>query len=578
MPKKKTLAKPVVLFLGFVLVAVACIIAVKAIQAGNEIKLEEILLEDAKYFTLIVDNKYGVIDAEGNVVIEPQYADLAIPNPTKDVFLVTSKANTDYKAVNEKNEEILTGKQSVEAISINPITSLVPYEKTVLRYKENGLYGIMDFEGKTITKAEYEEIKGLDFKEGYLVVKQNGNYGIINIKGNNIIKPEYEKIYADGYYNETSKYSKSGFIVRIKTDQGYRYGYANCNGKILLDAQYNEINRITEIEDDSNAYLITSQNGKYGLLKNNKQILNNEYVSIEYDKANDILIVAKGTAQENKVGVVNKEGKNIIPIDYDEIFIGGEYINAKKDNNTVVFDSHGNQIGSDYISYIKANDNYAVVIDKNNTYNIVDKDKNKLLKQTYLYIEYLSSNLFIATMDNATGVIDTTENVVVPFEYAIIQKIDKTNILYGVRANGMIDIINQAGKISTGIKNAKVEVEKTYIRLVSENEMKYFTLEGKETTYKELFPGRSVFAYQENGKWGLKDKSDQVVVKAKYDMITEQAGNAVGFKQDGKWGAMDLKGNIIKEATYEINYLGPKFLNKYYKLDDGSNSLPVYVG
>ena len=577
MPKKKTFTKPFFIILALIIIIAACIIAVKAIQAGNEIKLEEITLEDAKYFTLIVDKKYGVIDAEGNVVIEPQYADLSIPNPTKAVFVATTKTGSDYKAVNESNTEILTGMQSVEAIKINPITSLVPFEKTVLKYKENNLYGIMDFEGNKILKAEYEEIKALEFKEGYLMVKQNGNYGIVNIKGNTILKPEYENIYADGYYNDSSKYSKAGFIVRIKTDQGYRYGYANSNGKTLLDAQYNEINRITEISDDNNAYLITSQNGKYGLMKNDKQILNNEYASIGYDNDNDLLVVTKGTAQETKAGVVNKEGKNVIPVDYDEIFIGGDYINARKGDQSIIFDSHGNQLTTNFMSHIKANDNYAVVIDKNNTYNIVDKDGNKLLKQTYLYIEYFTSNLFIATMDSATGIIDTTENVVVPFEYSMIQKLEDTNILYGVKANSMIDIINQAGKVTSGIKNAKIEVEKTHVKLVSGTEMKYFTLEGKETTYQELFPGRDVFAYTENGKWGLKDKNGQVVVKAQFDMITEQSGNAVGIKVGNKWGAIDLKGNIILEPKYEINWLGPKFLNKYYKIDNG-NTLPVYVG
>ena len=38
----------------------------------------------------------------------------------------------------------------------------MPYEKKVLRYKQNGKYGLIDYEGKVITKPIYEEIEGLD--------------------------------------------------------------------------------------------------------------------------------------------------------------------------------------------------------------------------------------------------------------------------------------------------------------------------------------------------------------------------------------------------------------------------------
>ena len=101
----------------------------------------------------------------------------------------------------------------------------------MLKYKKAGLYGIMDLSGKEITKNIYNSITNIDYKEGNLKVEQNGEFGVININGTTLIKPEYESIIADGYYNEETKYENAGFVLRIKTDEGYRFGYANKKGK-----------------------------------------------------------------------------------------------------------------------------------------------------------------------------------------------------------------------------------------------------------------------------------------------------------------------------------------------------------
>ena len=79
----------------FITVAVICIILlcfigifflVKHFKNKNkEYELEKIT--SWKYFTIVENNKMGVIDNKGNVIIEPNYNTIQIPNPTKDVFI-----------------------------------------------------------------------------------------------------------------------------------------------------------------------------------------------------------------------------------------------------------------------------------------------------------------------------------------------------------------------------------------------------------------------------------------------------------------------------------------------------------
>ena len=46
------------------------------------------------------------------------------------------------------------------------------YEKSVLKYKKNEKYGLIDYSGKQITEAIYGQIDSLGYKEGELLVEQ----------------------------------------------------------------------------------------------------------------------------------------------------------------------------------------------------------------------------------------------------------------------------------------------------------------------------------------------------------------------------------------------------------------------
>ncbi len=68
------------------------------------------------------------------------------------------------------------------------------YEKSVLKYSEKGKYGLINFEGKKVTKAIYEEIDSLPYKEGELIVKKDNKYGVININGVELVDINYEQV------------------------------------------------------------------------------------------------------------------------------------------------------------------------------------------------------------------------------------------------------------------------------------------------------------------------------------------------------------------------------------------------
>ena len=128
-----------------------------------------------------------------------------VPNNEKGVFICTYDINYENgtyktKILNEKNEEIFTKYENIEPLRLKNISSDLMYEKSVLKYSKDGKYGIINLEGKKLTKPIYEEIDTFQYKEGELLVKKDGKYGVINIKGKPLVKNKYDKIETDKYY------------------------------------------------------------------------------------------------------------------------------------------------------------------------------------------------------------------------------------------------------------------------------------------------------------------------------------------------------------------------------------------
>ena len=525
-------------------------------------QLTNITIDEVKYFTLRKNENYGVIDKEGKTVVEPKYQKVVIPNPTKAIFIVTDSNEPDKSfAIDKTGTKVLTQYEDIEAISINQTSSYVPYEKDVLKYKANGLYGLIDFNGNKITNAEYEEIEGIDYKEGMLQVKKDAKYGAINIKGATVIECKYDEIEADGYYNVNNKYDSAGFIVRTKTDDGYKYGYFNKEGKKYLDTIYNDVTRINKITDEKNVYLINALNGRYGLQKNNKAVIENDFDAIEFNESNKLLVVSK----EDAYGVYDLDGNLLLPLDYDSVLIGGIRIVATKGTETLIFNNKGDKIESEFTSYTKGNDNNAVVIDVDGNYNIVDKNEKKLLDKNYDYIEYFTNDYYIVNLETKSGIIKSNGEVVVDINYSYIQKINDSNCLEAGTEDGTTYIISTSCDVSEGIKDAQTVTYENYIKLYSGTDASYFDLNGKKVTYQSLYPNKTLYAKKENGKWGFTDKSGNMVVECKYDMVTEQGENSCGVKVGEKWGVIDTSGNVIVEPTYTIYWNNIEFRGQYYK-------------
>lgn len=566
--------KKVIIFIVLILIIVAVAVSLTIYFSDRAKYIFDVeYVSNIEYNIIEQDGKYGVIDGSGNIVVDPNYNVIQIPNPSKPLFICMSNYNTETKeyetkVLNEKKEQVITGYSNIQAIPTDTTADGVPYENTVLKYKKDGKYGLISIDGEEITEAVYEEISAVTYKEGMLLVKENGKYGVININGKVVIKPEYDSITVDNYYDANTKYQKTGFIVCNINEQGYRYGYVDYRGKKILDTIYTEIERVTEIEDEDDIYIIAYKDGQAGLLRNKKVILNYEYEEIMYYSYNDVFIVQRN----GKQGIADRDGNIKIDTKYTNMSFGGIYVNATDENNeTKILDLNGNEVTDGYIARIPTEDgSHYIVYDTEGIYKIIDNNGNVVIDKQYTNIEEIGNNYYIVANNRNNGIIDLSGKSLVDLKYNSIVKIDNTELLQAnISETSTVSLINKDMEVVVTMDEANIDINDGYIRLYSEDENKYFDYSGKELSAEEVFPNNNLYASEENGKWGFVDKNGNTVVENKYDMVTElnEYGFA-GIKEDGKWGVIDSEGQIVQEPIYELEEVSPSFIGKYYKLEE----------
>ena len=455
---------------------------------NGEYQLEKI--SSTSYLAVFNDNKWGVIDNKGEYVIVPSYAEMiVIPDEKEDVFLCTYDVNYETgeyktKALNSKNEEILSGYQKIEAISNLDINNTMWYEQNVIKYMKDGKYGLLNLEGNQVLTNEYDNIEALKGTENALLITKNGLVGIADATGTIIINPEHKQIRNLGI-------------------------------------------------DNKDGYIVTNSEGKEGIVDySNNMVLKTTYESVKSVYGNDMYVVTNNGKEE----LINKEGNVILSQGYNTI------VNVLNEKDK------------------------GVVVQKEGKYGILSLNGDMLIEAKYDQLVEANNNIFIATIDGKTGVIDSANNEKVPFNYSNIKYTKLANIYITEDSNYLNTILNKDFETKLEGMVLKIEDKSGYIQIKQGGDIKYYDFKFNEKSNKEIYIDNTIFLVRENGKYGYIDAKDKKVVECIYDDATEQ--NEYGFaavKKDGKWGVINSKGELISEINYNLDdYLIVNFIGKWH--------------
>ena len=447
-----------------ILVIIMCITSFQKILNSSNAKVTE---KDAVlgYFPVFTDNKWGVIDTNGDTVINPIYSEMIIiPDNKRDIFICTydmdiEKDTYKIKVLNKNNQEIFTNYDKIELLDNYDKNNNIWYEKNILKVQKEGLYGIINYDGKELLKCEYEKIETLKTVSNSIIIQKDGKLGLCNGLGEILIKPEYRKIIPLG------DSGKQGYAV---ANEETKYGIINKNNKLIIEPQYNEVKQVSNdnyyvVRDDklkiidkenqvimedgfdevvsiNNKNFLIKNNGNYNILNLEKEnILKNNYEYLEHI-FEDYYIAKK----DNKFGVIDLGENNKIDFKYTSISYRSDanFIQAENENyETELYDSDFNYKLSGIITDVNTENGY-IRVRVGNEY----KYYNFKFEEKQNYEILVGKTLYLSKKDGKYGYIDKNKNVVVDYIYDDAKEQNS----YGysaVKKDNLWGVIDKMGKL-----------------------------------------------------------------------------------------------------------------------------------
>lgn len=457
------------------------------------------------------EGKYGYIDRNENIVIPFQYNSKQYFRSTG---LAVAQKEKQYGFIN------ITGNEVVPIIyeDAHQIES-----DSVLILKKDGKWAFFSPKGKPLTDFIYSEIflsetmEGKEFRQtffgnGPVLVERNEKIAYLNSK--------LEEIIPFGVYDEGMPFNANRFAIVAKDA---KYGIIDEKGNLVVDTLYDLIEhpaiyssisetfvlkkdnlfqllnkelkpitdfnitdyiwtsvRISHKPDEKNVgedyvehvfILETNKNGAYVISENGNMLIPENYQKI-FDFENKVAVAQK----DNRYGLINTEGSVVFPFIFDTIYSYGAYYKIKQDEK----------------------------------WGLMDKETRIIIDPCYEALStcYYDKTRLIVKLNNKCGIINLSQEVLVPLEYDTISNwLEYISPMHFVVKDGMLGIIS--------IKD-EVCLPPVYDRLFYCND--------------------DCIVVQKNGKQGVVTIKNQIVIPLRYDeLYADVIDEHYEFQEPAEW-------------------------------------------
>ena len=297
-----------------------------------------------------------------------------------------------------------------------------------------------------------EKIVPIEFYSVYT----NGKWGVINSKGETVLAPSYDEMV------QVPNKTKKVFVC-------------------TYDVDYNSENYKSKAVNEKNESLF-SQYEKVDVFQNfdeNNNIINEE----------DILRVYK----DGKYGIIDLDGKEILPCEYDEIYS----LNGVKNSIVTV---RGGKKG------------------------LVDSKGNIIISNEYKNIKNLTNKYengyIIENDENKFGVISYNKKLVLECKYDEVKNVYGDNC-YVVKEDNNLKVVNSQG--DSYLENKFEDI----LAINNENAV-----------------------VKSNSKVGVSKLTGEELIKPEYDEITYIYSNNYIAKKDNKYGVINLENKTMLDFNY----------------------------
>lgn len=360
---------------------------------------------------------------------------------------------------------------------------LYPIHPTKKPEKQNsGTYGFLNINGKVVIEPIFDYCSS--FNGNYADIGIDSVYGYVNIKGKYKLFPQYDSVSWNSWDPTNIGHA----------EKNGKYALIHRNGKLVTDFIFDDVSY------KNDGFISVKLNGHWNFAdKNGNIVFQNENIILSsYPIIDSVAIILDyPNIYEGKQGVVNVQGKIIVPPIYDGVY--GFF------------------------------QNNSMIVMLNDKLGLINRNGEEIIPPTYNRISYPSDEGWIkAKINGKYGYINTHNEVVIPFEY------DKIGDFSNGRAIAVKDgkhfYINKENEI---ISPAATPIEPNY----------------NFPFGKHFHNGRALIEL--NGKAGFINKDYELVVPAIYDNARHFRNGIARVMLNGKWGAIDINGKIIIPFKYK---------------------------
>ena len=449
-------------------VAVAIIVIIMFVVALKNLLNSDLPsnnLVSTTYFVINKDNKWGVIDNNAQIIIEPSYDEaIIIPNNKQDVFICTYDANYNEgtyktKVIDNKGKELFKEYDKVQALENYDENKNMWYENNVLLVEKDGKYGLINIDGDKILDIVYDKIYSLKGVKNSLITVKEQKLGLVDNLGQEVIKNNYEEIKSLGkdtknyIVKENGKYGVYGIL-----DCKYQEIKALNNNEIFCVKENNKYKVINKEEKEvftekfdnietikNNVIVYKNSKGYTAYNVNTKQKLSKAYTELTYTSNN--MFIAK---VKNNYGIINMENETEVKTEYSNINYYEDvkiYELEKKDSDVnIVLDGNLKEITKGIVNETNAEKSYIRVWTEEGYkyYKTTGEEKksSEILTQ---------NNLFLSKQNNKYGFVDKNGNVVVDYIYDDAKEQNEFGYI-AVKKDGLWGCLDKKGNVICNTK------------------------------------------------------------------------------------------------------------------------------
>ena len=434
----------------------------------------------------------------------------------------------------------------------------------------DGKWGVIDNTGKVIIDTKFDEMVAIPNPEkpvfiyAYDVNEETGTYKTkaINEKQEELFK-EYERVEAIENYDSKQNIWYENNLIRVYKNG--KYGLIDCDGKVILNAEYDEITSLKSVKEN----LVVKKDNKVGVVNAIGQII----VPVEYA---NVELLKEGYKNEYKIvdetgnsGIISTSGTVIVAPAYKDIkYLGSTEIYAANiDNKWTLINKKGEVLNNSYDDYTYSKGDY-VIVKQGEKYGIITTSGEVKIEPMYEELNYAFSVYYIAKLNSKYGVINTDNVSSIGFEYLSMTYWADKDIIIADKTETETSIFDN--NLTEKLKGIFV-FEEDYIKARIDGLDKYYTYKFEEKQVKDILTRNTLYVSKKDGKYGFVDSQGNVVVNYIYDEATEQ--NKYGFaaiKQNGLWGAIDKGGKQVLTPQVNLdNNIYIYFIGSWHLADEG---------